>query len=142
MPPVDRARSKPPIAQANRPWVWGRAIRRSTWKKRRNWIWRWWISSPPRLSITEPFARRNRPWSSTMRSMTSSSGNLRTWVRKFPDDEVIDLIVDDHGLFRRANGSVIESLGGDDIHHRHIQLRRFFQVDRRIARPHTQGRFA
>src|ERR1035438_7092005 len=59
MPPVERARSKPPIAQANRPWVWGRAIRRSTWKKRRSWTWPSSISSRPRRSITEPFAPRN-----------------------------------------------------------------------------------
>ena len=41
-------------------WAWGRATRRSIWKKRRTWTWRWWTSSSPRPSTTERFAPPSR----------------------------------------------------------------------------------
>ena len=68
--------------------------------------------------------------------------DVRAQVRKFLQRDVIDLVVDHHRLLGGADGSVVERLGGDDVHHGHVQVRGFFQVDRRIARPHTQGRLA
>ena len=68
--------------------------------------------------------------------------DVRAQLREFLQHEVIDLIVDHHRLLRGADGSVVERLGEDDVHHRHIQVRRFFQIDRRIARPYAQGRLA
>ena len=68
--------------------------------------------------------------------------DVRAELREFPDDGVINLVIDDHRLFGGANGSVVEGLGGDDVHHGHVQLRRLLQVDRRVARSHAQGRLA
>src|ERR1039458_7775436 len=60
---------------------------RSTWKRARNWTWPWWISSPPRPSITEPFAPRNKRWSSTTRFTILRSGNSPAWAPGLPGKE-------------------------------------------------------
>ncbi len=72
----------------------------------------------------------------------SSVADVRTELRKFGYRDVINLVVDDHRLFRGTNGSVVESFGGDDIHDGHVELRGLFQINRRIAGTHTQGRLA
>jgi hypothetical protein len=58
-------------------------------------------------------------------------------IREFLYYPVINLVIDDYGLFGGANRPIIKGFGGDDIHHGHLQLRRLFQIDRGIARSHT-----
>ena len=64
--------------------------------------------------------------------------DVRAKAGKLLESDVVDFIVHNHGLLGGADGSVVEGLGGDDIHHRHVQVRAFFQIDRGVARPHAQ----
>ena len=68
--------------------------------------------------------------------------DVRAQLREFLQHRVVDLIVDHHRLLGGADRSVVERLGGDDVHHRHVQVRGLLQVDRRVSRPHPQGRLA
>ena len=68
--------------------------------------------------------------------------DVRAQFRKFLQHDVINLIVDYRRLLGGTDGSVIEGFGEDDVRHSRIQVSRFFQIDRSVARPHTQGWFA
>jgi len=63
-------------------------------------------------------------------------------IRKFLQHQVIDLVIDHHRLLGGADGSVVEGLGGDDVHDRHVEIGSLLQIDGRIACSHSQGRLA
>ncbi len=80
-----------------------------------------------------------------MRPSISVSFRLQMCAPKsanFCEHAIVDFIVDDDGLFGGADGAVVEGLRGDDVHHGHVQVGGFFQIDRRVARTHAQRRLA
>ena len=64
--------------------------------------------------------------------------DVRAQIREFLQDEVVDLVVDHHRLLGGADRSVVEGLRSEDVHHGHIQVGRFFQIHRCIARSDAQ----
>ena len=56
--------------------------------------------------------------------------NVCAQFREFLQNLVMNLGIDDYRLFRGTNRSVVEGLGGNDVHYRHIQVGGLLQVHR------------
>ena len=55
---------------------------------------------------------------------------------------VVSLIVDDNGLFGRADRAVIKRFRDDDVDDCVVQVGRFFQIHRSVSRADSQRRLA
>src|SRR6185369_6728510 len=56
------------------------------------------------------------------------------------ESEVVDFVIDHHSLLGGADGSVVEGLGSDDVHHSHVEVGGLLEVDRGVAGAYAERR--